>query len=447
MNLNAPRQWFPSDQQRAVHPALAQMGLAGLALYAAMITLDKNAPLLGNLCLLGEWLMLLALLISWPQAKARLPQDGMFRLLLLWAAYLGISCVVGNHRVPGSLLHQFFVARQWVKLGFIVLVAWWLGGEWRAIRRLYLLLFFAFAFFMLPYFLYPLYWEKGLAGSRLRFGMNPQRSGLFFATALLGLLFLAQDVWGDRHKQHFHWRVGLWILAILLTTTGLLFTQTRGAWLGVAAGILAALPAVSIARPQLKNRGLAVGGMAVGMLLLIAVGIWQWPHIAARFAEENASLQVIKSGQWQNAPMTSLGLRLHLWHWGWSLWQESPWLGVGVGSVLPLMAADNLPHEPGGAEFTHLHNSWLELLCATGVIGLGLFIAFVVFSARGGWWAYRMGRLPGRFLLMQWAVFVMFVVANYSEAHITKWIFWPYLALFWGSLYSPAFWFRRSRAS
>jgi hypothetical protein len=44
---------------------------------------------------------------------------------------------------------------------------------------------------------------------------------------------------------------------------------------------------------------------------------------------------------------------------------------------------------------------------------------------------------------MQWAVFVMFLVANFTEAHITKWIFWPYLALFWGSLYSPAFWFRQ----
>ncbi|MES1992954.1 MAG: O-antigen ligase family protein [Pseudomonadota bacterium] len=443
MNLTAPRQWFPSAQPRAVHPALEQVGLAGLALYAAMLTLDKNAPYVGNLCLLGEWLMLLVLVVSWRVAGDRLLQDGIFRLLLLWAAYLGISCVVGSHRVPGSLGSQFFVARQWVKLGFIVLVAWWLGGDWRAIRRLYAVLFLAFAFLMLPYFLYPLYWQNGLAGNRLRFGMNPQRSGLFFGIALLGLLFLAHDVWGDRLKQHFRLRVALWGLAILLTTVGLLFTQTRGAWVGVATGLAATLPAILIARPHLKNRGLALGGIAVGVLLLIAVGVGQWPHIAARFGEENAVFQAIESGQWQNAPNTSLGIRLHLWHWGWSTWQESPWLGVGVGSVWPLMAVNDLPRQPDDTEFTHLHNSWLELLVSTGVVGVGLFLAFAVFSARGGWWAYRTGRLPGRFLLMQWAVFVMFVVANCSEAHITKWIFWPYLALFWGGLYSPAFWFRR----
>ena len=438
MNLTAPRQWFPGTQTRATHPALEQAGLAGLAIYALMLTVSKD------LCYVGEWLMLLALAASWPLARDRLLRDGIFRLFLVWSAYMVLSCVVGAYWVPGSLGDQAMVAKRWVKLGFIVLVAWWLGGDWRTIRRLYFVLFLAFAFVMLPYFLYPLYWEKGLAGGRLRFGMNPQRSALFFATALLGLLFLARDVWGDRLERHFRRRVALWGLAILLMTMGLLFTQTRGAWIAVVTGLAASLPMLLIGRTAPARRGWTVAGSAMGLLLVVAIGAGQWTHIASRFAEEDPVFTALQSGQWQEVPNTSLGRRIRLWHWGWTSWQDSPWLGLGVDSIRPLAAASDLPRQLDGFEIPHLHNSWLELLVSTGVVGVGLFLAFALLAARGGWWAYRTGRLPGRFLLMQWAVFVMFLVANFSEAHITKWIFWPYLALFWGSLYSPAFWFRQS---
>ena len=440
MNLTPPRQWFPSAQPRAAHPALEQAGLVGLAIYALMLTVSKD------LCYVGEWLMLLALAASWPLARDRLLRDGIFRLFLVWSAYLALSCVVGTHWVPGSFGDQAMVAKRWVKLGFIVLVAWWLGGDWRAIRRLYFALFLAFALVMLPYFLYPLYWDKGLSGGRLRFGMNPQRSALFFATALLGLLFLARDVWGDRLERHFRQRVALWGLAILLMTMGLLFTQTRGAWIAVVTGLGASLPMLLIGRAAPAHRGWTIAGGAVGLLLVVVIGAGQWTHIANRFSEENPVFTALQSGPWQEVPNTSLGRRIHLWHWGWTTWQESPWLGVGVDSVRPLAAASDLPRQLDGFEIPHLHNSWLELLVSTGGVGVGLFIAFALLAARGGWWAYRAGRLPGRFLLMQWAVFVMFLVANFSEAHITKWIFWPYLALFWGSLYSPAFWFRQPPA-
>lgn len=80
MNLTAPRQWFPGTQPRATHPALEQAGLAGLAIYALMLTVSKD------LCYVGEWLMLLALAASWPLARDRLLRDGIFRLFLVWSA-------------------------------------------------------------------------------------------------------------------------------------------------------------------------------------------------------------------------------------------------------------------------------------------------------------------------------------------------------------------------
>lgn len=428
-----PRLWFPGSRRRTANPFLERAGLAGLALYAAMLTLNKD------LCYVGEWLMLLALAGSWSLARDRIFKDTVFRLGLVWMAYLAVSCLVGAAWVPGSLGDQALAARRWAKLGFVVLVAWWLGGDWRAIRRLYFVLFIAFALAMLPYFLYPLYWEKGLSGGRLRFGMNPQRSALFFATALLGLLFLARDVWGHRSEPRFPLRIGLWALAVLLMTMGLLFTQTRGAWLGVVIGLGAAVPLLLGGR---GGRNWTLAGGVVGLGLVFLVGAGQWSHISQRFGEESTVFQAIEAGQWQSVPNTSLGRRIHLWHWGWTHWQDSPWLGIGINSIHPLAMSGDLPQRLGGFDVPHLHNSWLELLVATGVVGVTLFAAFAACVARGGLWAYRQGHLPGRFLLMQWSVLVMFLVANFSEAHITKWIFWPYLALFWGSLYSPAFWLR-----
>ena len=428
-----PRLWFPGSGRRAANPFLERAGLAGLALYAAMLTINKD------LCYVGEWLMLLALAGSWSVARDRLVKDSVFRLGLVWMAYLAVSCLVGALWVPGSLDDQVLAARRWMKLGFVVLVAWWMGGDWQTIRRVYALLFIVFALIMLRYFLYPLYWEKGLAGGRLRFGMNPQRSALFFATALLGLLFLARDVWGERTGRRFHLRVALWALALVLMTVGLLFTQTRGAWIAVAAGLVATLPLLVVNR---AGRSWPLVGGALGLSLVLLVGASQWGHIAGRFSEETVVFHALETGQWQSIPNTSLGRRIHLWHWGWTTWQDSPWLGVGINSIRPLAMSGDVAVQLDDFEIPHLHNSWLELLVATGLIGVGLFIAVAVFVARGGLWAYRQGHLPGRFLLMQWSLLVMFLVANFTEAHITKWIFWPYLALFWGGLYSPAFWFR-----
>ena len=428
-----PRLWFPGSGRRAANPFLERAGLAGLARYAAMLTINKD------LCYVGEGLMLLALAGSWSVAQDRLLKDGIFRLGVVWALYLAASSVVGTIWVPGSLGDQVLAARRWMKLGFIVLIAWWMGGDWRTIRRVYALLFIVFALVMLPYFLYPLYWEKGLAGERLRFGMNPQRSALFFATALLGLLFLARDVWGEHTGRRFRLRIALWALAVVLMTVGLLFTQTRGAWIAVGAGLVATLPLLLVSR---TGRSWTFAGGAIGLALVLLVGAGQWSHITGRFGEETAVFQAIEAGQWQSVPNTSLGRRIHLWHWGWTTWQDSPWLGVGIDSIRPLAMSGDLAAQLDDFEIPHLHNSWLELLVSTGLIGMALFIAFAVLTARGGLWAYRQGHLPGRFLLMQWSILVMFLVANFTEAHITKWIFWPYLALFWGGLYSPAFWFR-----
>lgn len=436
------RTWFPNTRPRATSAFLEQAGLAGLILYAAMLTLHKD------LCYVGEWLMLLALAASWTMARERLLRDGIFRLGLIWALYLAVSCIIGEIWIPGSLGDQILAARRWMKLGFIVLVAWWLGGDWQAIRRLYAILFLAFAIVMLRYFLYPLYWEKGLAGGRLRFGMNPQRSALFFATALLGLLFLARDAWGARGGRRFGLRVAAWGVSVMLMTVGLLFTQTRGVWIGMATGVLATIPmGLTAIRARTNYRGWTLAGGVAGLGLVALIGVGQWPHIAERFGEEAVVVQALENGQWESVPNTSLGRRIHLWHWGWTIWQESPWWGIGINSVRPLAMSGDLSHRLGEFEIPHLHNSWLELLVSTGLIGVLLFAGFAVLAARGGLWAYRNGHLPGRFLLMQWAILIMFLVANLTEAHITKWIFWPYLALFWGSLYSPAFWFRSTTTS
>jgi O-antigen ligase len=93
--------------------------------------------------------------------------------------------------------------------------------------------------------------------------------------------------------------------------------------------------------------------------------------------------------------------RFDLWGHGWTLFQQSPWTGVGAESLrlsLEQMAAAGML-ESGRV---HLHNEWIQMLAAYGVLGVfGLFLCL----GGMGWIFVQACVTPKRAKPSLWAIF------------------------------------------
>ena len=163
--------------------------------------------------------------------------------------------------------------------------------------------------------------------------------------------------------------------SIGLATLGafaLLVTGSRGAWLGAAAGavVLVALVwrtrGLSLARfGSPRRRWIVAIVVAAGAVLLV-------PTFATRLLSGDAG-------------------RIELWTAAWSMFTSSPIVGVGPGAW-PMMRAFTPISDDNFAVLATSHNSLLQILAETGLIGLVAAAWLVVTIARVGWRAVATGR-------------------------------------------------------
>jgi O-antigen ligase len=151
--------------------------------------------------------------------------------------------------------------------------------------------------------------------------------------------------------------------AWLLMLAGLIATYTRGAWIGLAAGAGALLPALR------RGRWIPVAGLAVlGALAL-----------SGPYELRSRVLKLADPGE---AGVTE---RVHMWRSGLAMWREHPWLGVGPGGVKREYPRYARP-EAGKKATSHLHNTPLQILVERGPLGLAawgwLYAAFFARAIR-----------------------------------------------------------------
>jgi O-antigen ligase len=150
------------------------------------------------------------------------------------------------------------------------------------------------------------------------------------------------------------------VVGILLF--GLVASQSRG---GLIAALVAAVAALTLAR---SRRGWVV----MGMLWVAGMG---------------AVSYVADPGAWQRlGDLGDSSGRSELWSVASRMWQDHPVAGVGlqgfldnaggyVGDLGPLRYAEFITEQP------HVvHNSYLELLAETGIVGFALYASVVVLS-------------------------------------------------------------------
>lgn len=167
------------------------------------------------------------------------------------------------------------------------------------------------------------------------------------------------------------------VLSLIICLAGMAVTKSRGGFLGalVLFGVI-----LLAARPRLAIKIILAAGFVLACLLVAFLVVQGWDGTVA--------------GLVPGRPEAVLD-RLIIWSRALEVFASHPFLGVGFGGFRDAV------YEGGGIrlnvdlgyESLHSHNTYLEVLTGTGIIG---FLAYVIFLAACGWklifaWIHRSG--------------------------------------------------------
>lgn len=173
-------------------------------------------------------------------------------------------------------------------------------------------------------------------------------------------------------------------LSILLLTTCLIVTFSRGAWIGLLASLVV-LAAAAFRWPALAPRGAMLA--TVGACLVLPA-LLLLPSILARLAPKPHA-----AAAW-NLPFDperegSGAMREAIWSGAIRAAEARPVLGFGVGTfreAFDRMKGDRMKRleAEGTRTADNAHNQYLELLSERGVLGLAAFLVLVVVGLAAG---------------------------------------------------------------
>ena len=222
----------------------------------------------------------------------------------------------------------------------------------------------------------PFSWQSGFAGGApgATYG-NPLFLASGLAAALPPAILSALGRTGPP-------RILSWIVAAT-ALAALVPTQARGAWIGAAAGVVAAL-GWAFARRRVDHRGLA-GLLALSALLAAVVAFLSFPNPLNR-----RELAVARHAATAFNPFRDeYRGRLLLWHATALMVRDRPLIGWGLGQLrvrytdyqgrlLATAGFRGIPYH----STAHAHQDALQIAAERGLLGLGLFAWFLaaVFS-------------------------------------------------------------------
>lgn len=161
----------------------------------------------------------------------------------------------------------------------------------------------------------------------------------------------------------------------------LLFSLSRGAWLGVAVAL--------VVTTVIRSKRAALLAVTAAMLLLVVILLGQLSLIpdvvSERFSgvSDYFGFEDVRGVPVNDANFAIIERMAH-WQAAWDMFNDHPWLGVGIGNYAAVYPAYALPHwdDPLG----HAHNYYLNVLAESGLVGEAgyLFLWGAIF-----WMAWR----------------------------------------------------------
>lgn len=288
------------------------------------------------------------------EKKVNLPVSAWF--LLAFTAVALLSLVVNYELIPKPSKNFGRVKYFVYGVGGIFVFRVWLKEATDGAKRI---LVNTFLMSIVATSLYAIYFYFTHPGERVNGLTNTMRYGYGSAMALL--VILSAILQQEKIKSWFNWKLAAPVF--VLGFIGMYLTLTRGALLGFLCG----LPFVLYYyKPKI--------GIATGAVALIIVSIFGGVYLFgkadlgqnSRFLlnKENKS-DVMRRSQWQAAIIAT---------------QEKPILGWGLSNFHSQLKRIKTDYDLEEKDYNdaHAHNLFLEVAAGTGLIGLILFIGWII---------------------------------------------------------------------
>lgn len=255
--------------------------------------------------------------------------------------------------------------------------------------------------------------EYALNGKRTGFGRHMITMGIIYATLLIAaFVFLKRFVISAGNQP---WRWILWAGWVLASTVGVIGSQTRAVYAGLAIVAVIATPIclVLLVRYFKDIKKIAVYGIPV-LLITITSQVFLYQSgfhdgLISKTKNEMQVMQKVTKGDFESISKNSSGLRIHFWKDAIALIEERPITGWGIG-------ANNRMHERAGNRFQNryfitVHNDLLEISLAHGLIGVGFLALFLIWITYKLISLVRIGTLPEDIVLFS-LLFAIFFAFN-----------------------------------
>jgi O-antigen ligase len=259
-------------------------------------------------------------------------------------------------------------------------------------------------------------WQQGISGLRVDFGIrNAQHIAMYFGTLMLGCLCFSQR-WLSAGAQRW-WRLPLWAGVLGVAVLGIIVTQTRAIFIAIFAALLLALVFwIWLKRPRCWVLALLVGMVIV---LSFVVGTQVVTHVEERYESEVPVVHKIITGDWDNIPYTSVGVRANTWKVAADKIAERPWFGWGSQARSRVISHSDVLPDWVKQQFGHLHNYFLEVQLSYGLAGSLMLLALAIVIGRDCWLTWRARLMPTDVLVFGFCFFVFWVIVNNFESYMS----------------------------
>lgn len=211
-----------------------------------------------------------------------------------------------------------------------------------------------------------------------------------YGSAMVLLVLLSAILHHSKIKSWFNWKVA--IPVFIIGFIGMYLTYTRGALLGFLCGIPFVL---YFYKPKL---GLTLGGLAIlAVLGLVGVYLFGSGNYESRFlVSKNNGSDHIRRSQWKAAIIAT---------------QEKPILGWGLSNFHSQLKRIKTDYDLEAKEYNdaHSHNLFLEIASGTGIVGLVVFLGWLIS------WALEAFKAKGLYRALIVPLGVAFVVSSQFE--------------------------------
>lgn len=255
----------------------------------------------------------------------------------------------------------------------------------------------------------------------------------FFATYLLFHIVFAASQFFVRIHLAARWYYGS---LIALFATLIPFTQTRGAVVGLAAGVVIAA-GLWIWANRSDRRARIAGGAVIIIVAGVGIGLFMFRN--QPFIQESRVLRRVVSISLQERTAEN---RIVTWRAAMAGWKEKFWLGWGLENFDTVFNKGFPPviYQKAGSQvwFDRAHNVIFDRGVTTGALGLTFFLLLFIYP---GYHFLRLAfRDPSKRLIA--VIFVSFLAAYLVQdlfifESVTIYIIWFFALAFWSASYLP----------